>query len=393
MGTPSVIGNLKTANQGVFFLLLLALPFDNALFHFASLCSLIMAFISLTHTGWPPAKNMLARTRNVQLAFLFVTGVMVMSNLWNHQNDEAWRTLVIFVLRYWFLLLIILYLYESRMLSPKNLLAFCLGSIAVQLLPFMPHIVEGVIFKNRFEGFSSNPNIIGLYAGFGIVLGVYWLTSRPRFQVTTTFLALSFMTLSCLILLASGSRASWVATLAALLAYSVFDFKRNYKILLVGFVVLGAATFGVFNFYPLPLHRLELLLNGYPSLRDEVWQNSLNLFRDKPILGYGLDTREVLLLGHKIYSEHNVFLSVLLALGVMGFFAYLHLLFRICWPAWLGRNYKALSLMSFLMVAGMFGFDFYRDQHFMVIFVLISSVCLFHPSSRSSESDNVGAEA
>jgi len=33
--------------------------------------------------------------------------------------------------------------------------------------------------------------------------------------------------------------------------------------------------------------------------------------------------------------------------------------------------------MTFLMGVGMFGFDFYADQHFMVCFVIVSVACLY----------------
>jgi hypothetical protein len=34
--------------------------------------------------------------------------------------------------------------------------------------------------------------------------------------------------------------------------------------------------------------------------------------------------------------------------------------------------------MGFLMAVGMFGFDFYRSQHFMICFAVLAVVCLQH---------------
>jgi O-antigen ligase len=118
------------------------------------------------------------------------------------------------------------------------------------------------------------------------------------------------------------------------------------------------------------MSRLNLLIDGYPALRDEVWQSALALFREKPMFGYGLETRGILAEHHHVYSEHNIFLSVLLALGAAGFAAYIYLLSSICSRAVKDQNGIGLSLMALLMGVGMFGFDFYRDQHFMICFII-----------------------
>ena len=136
-------------------------------------------------------------------------------------------------------------------------------------------------------------------------------------------------------------------------------------------------AFYVFTQFAVPKKRLDLLLNGYPALREQVWANSYNLFREKPIFGYGLDTKPSLLQNHSIYSEHNIFLSVLVALGVLGLLAYCFLLLIICWPAMKHRNAIGLSAMTFLLGSGMFAFDFYHDQHFMICFVIVCTVCLY----------------
>ena len=143
---------------------------------------------------------------------------------------------------------------------------------------------------------------------------------------------------------------------------------------MLAFFAMGAGY--IFTQFSVPKQRLQLLLDGYPALRDQVWHNSYDLFIEKPIFGYGLDTRAALLQNHQIYSEHNIFLSVLLALGTFGLLAYCVLLFTICWPNLKNRDAVGLSAMTFLMGVGMFGFDFYADQHFMVCFIIVSVLCL-----------------
>ena len=371
--------NLKVANAGVFFLMMIALPFDNALFHFAEILLFVMVALTLSRTGVSPLKRVFEDTRNVQKAIGAIILVMVLSNFINDQGAEAWRNLLVFIFRYCLLLLAILFLLESRFLTLRYFLPVCAVGLLLQFLPFLPEVWDGRIFAARFQGFSSNPNVIGLYAGLGILVGFYLAADRKIALAPRLLVSVLLILLAGSVLLASGNRGGWVALVGALGCFSVFQFRRNYKVIVPALGLLSLSAFYVFSQFAVPKNRLDLLLDGYPALRDQVWANSYNLFLERPIFGYGLDTKSPLLQNHSVYSEHNIFLSVLVALGVLGLLAYCFLLFTICWPALKHRNAIGLSAMTFLMGAGMFGFDFYHDQHFMICFVIVCTVCLFRP--------------
>lgn len=370
--------NLKTANSGMFFCVVIALPFDGATFHFASLLLLVTALLSVSSYRWVAVQQSLEKFKTVHWAFLGIVLFMCLSNLINIQGLEAWDSTAKFVFRYWLMLATLLYLLDQKLLTLRFIFFAALCSVVTQLLPFLPLIWNGSIFETRFYGFTSNPNIIGLYAGLGILAGVYLAADRklgmPSFRLP---ISLALMSLAGGALLASGNRAGWVALIGGLACYMVFELRRNVKTI-ISMLALSAMGAGyTFTQHSVPRQRLQLLLDGYPALRDQVWQNSYELFIEKPIFGYGLDTRAALLQNHQIYSEHNIFLSVLLALGLAGFAAYCFLLFSICWPNLKKRNGVGLSAMTFLMGVGMFGFDFYADQHFMVCFVIVSVACLY----------------
>jgi O-antigen ligase len=190
--------------------------------------------------------------------------------------------------------------------------------------------------------------------------------------------------LSATILIASGNRGSWVALLGSVIVFAAFEARRNPSIVAAFLAAIGTISFVIFSSFSLPMSRLNLLIEGYPSLRDVVWQNALALFWENPMFGYGLETRGILVKHHHVYSEHNIFLSVLLAMGMVGLAAYIYLLSSICFRALKDQNSFGLSLMTLLMGVGMFGFDFYRDQHFMVCFVIVSLVCLSMSSKRDA---------
>ena len=382
--------NLKTANSGAFIFMVVSLPFDGAMFHFSSFLLFVTALLSLSSYKWVAVRQSVEKFKAIHWTFLAIVLLMCLSNLLNQQGLEAWDTTVKFAIRYWLMLAALLYLLDQKLLTLRFIFFALLCSVAMQILPFLPLIWSGDIFETRFHGFTSNPNVMGLYAGLGIMIGVYLAADKNSgMPILRLLIALAFVLLSGAALLASGSRAGWVALIGGLACYMVFELRRNAKTIIPMLAFLSFATAYIFTQFSLPKQRLELLLKGYPALRDQVWQNSYKLFIEKPIFGYGLDTRAALLQNHQIYSEHNIFLSVLLALGLVGFAAYCFLLFLICWPCLKKRDAIGLSAMTYLMGVGMFAFDFYRDQHFMICFVIVCTLCLFRPEEmrRNKPSD------
>lgn len=368
--------NLKTASSGAFLFMVVSLPFDGAMFHFASLLLLITALLSVLPYRWATVQHSLEKYKSVHVAFLAIVLLMCLSNLLNQQGLEAWDTTVKFAIRYWLMLAVLLYLLDQKFLTLRFISFALVCSVAMQLLPFLPLIWSGDIFETRFHGFTSNPNVMGLYAGLGVLVGFYLAADRKIALAPRLLVSILLILLAGSALFASGNRGAWVALVGAVGCFIAFRLRRDYKTIIPALGLLSFGAFYVFSQFEVPKSRLNLLLNGYPALRDQVWANSFSLFLEKPILGYGLDTKSALLENHSIYSEHNIFLSVLVALGVLGFLAFCFLLLTICWPALKHRNAIGLSAMTYLMGVGMFGFDFYHDKHFMNCFVIASSVCL-----------------
>lgn len=363
--------NFYAALAGMTVLLLVTFPFDNALFHFTMFLLLFLAGLALSQTGFEPLLGTVKDTKHVQIAFSAIIVLMAISNLINDQNGEAWRAFLIFIFRYWLLLVVLLYLHRCQLLTIKVLVFATFLSLIVQFLPFLPEVFDGSIFSTRFQGFSSNPNIVGLYAAIGVLSGSFCLRYRGNHVQAVLLFGFSLACLSAISLVASGNRGSWVGLVGALLVFVGFEARRNPGIMAAFLAVIVIFCFAIFSNFSLPMSRLNLLIDGNPSLRDEVWQNVLALFWEKPFVGYGLDTRGVLAANHFIYSEHNIFLSVLLALGTAGLTAYIYLLASVCFRALKEQNTIGLSLMTLLMGVGMFSFDFYRDQHFMIIFIMV----------------------
>ncbi|MDB2381460.1 O-antigen ligase family protein [Alphaproteobacteria bacterium] len=368
--------NLIVANRALLLLLLIALPFDNALFHFTSFLLLFTFSLSVFTTGAKPLVASFKNVENQNRAFGVIILVMALSNMVNGQGTEAWRNLLIFLTRYWGLFLMLCYFWTCGVITMRFLSLAFASSLCVQFFPFLPSLLEGLIFSTRLHGFTSNSNVFGLYSGLGVLFASFLALQPGKINYPQLISSLTFLTLSLTLLLASGNRGGWVAVLCALAIFFLLQFRNRPFLIITIFSICGLITFIVFSNFSVPMERLNLLISGYSSQREEVWGNVLAMVIERPLLGYGLHTREILSASEYIYSEHNIFLSVLVALGFSGFIAYMFLLFLILGAGLKNHNYYGLILMIFLFSIGMFGFDFYHDNHFMVIFIITSSFCV-----------------
>jgi O-antigen ligase len=360
-------------------IMLIALPFDNAVFHLGTLILWVGAFLVSRQPAGPNFGSTIAAQKNVHWAFLSIVVIMVASNLLNGQGSEAWRTLATFIVRYWLFFALLSYLYMRRIVDMEFLLAVATVGLLVQFVPFIGQIINGQIFAGqRFQGFTSNPNVLGLYAGFGMMVSLHLIVSQESDKKLVLLTAIALGLMATIALLASGNRGGWVAVIVALIFYAASQIRHRPKVLITSLVVGGFLSVGVLTQLAGPRSRLAALMDGDSTHRVDVWLNCWTLFKQQPILGYGLDTRQVLLENHFVYSEHNIVLNVMLGMGLVGLLAYGSLMFFICWPALKNRNIIGLSLMGFLMAVGMFGFDFYRSQHFMICFAVLAVVCLQH---------------
>jgi O-antigen ligase len=235
-------------------------------------------------------------------------------------------------------------------------------------------MVDLSIFDTRFQGMDRNPNTAGFKAAGLAMLSLYLaffegLARRIRYP-----LAILLGTMAFTALLASGNRGSWVALFVSSGIFLVVMFPKHPRLITTFAVAIGLLVVLVFTQFSGPARRLALLLDGNSAHRIEVWQNAWNLFTEKPIFGYGLDVREELLTRTRLYHEHNIFVSVLVAMGAAGLIAYSVMLVSIARLGLHFKNHFSLLMMLTMLIVGMFAYDFYRSQLFLAHFVILAAV-------------------
>jgi O-antigen ligase len=356
------------------FALTASLPFDNALFHFFSLLLLLAFCASLYWIGFDQVKQASVAVKWVHISFAAIWAIMLVSNALNAQSAEAWRTMIQFGPRYWLLFTIFSCLLHWRMTSVRALFVAATLGLALHFMPYIPAMLDLSIFDTRFEGMDRSPNTAGFKAAGLAMLSLYLafyegLARRIRYPVAILLGAMALIAL-----LASGNRGSWVALFVSSGIFFVAIFPKHPRKITSVAVAIGLIGGLVFTQFSGPAQRLALLLDGYSAYRVETWQNAWSLFVQKPIFGYGLDVREKLLTRNSIYHEHNIFVSVLTTMGLVGLIAYSVILASIARLGLQFKNHFALLMMLMMLIVGMFAYDFYRSQLFLAHFVILAAV-------------------
>ncbi|MCH1543121.1 MAG: O-antigen ligase family protein [Alphaproteobacteria bacterium] len=365
---------LTRAMQGVAFAVVAALPFDNAIFHLFSFLLLFAYIASLHWIGFDQVKQALVASKWVHISFGAIWAIMLISNALNAQSEEAWRTMLQFGPRYWLLFTIFSCLLHWRVTSERPLFVAATLGLALHFIPYTPAMVDLNIFDTRFQGMDRNPNTAGFKAAGLAMLSLYLafyegLARRFRYP-----LAVFFGAMALIALLATGNRGSWVALFISSGVFLVVMFPKHPRLIALVAIAIGLIGGLVFTQFAGPARRLAMLLDGDSSYRTEIWQNAWNLFTEKPIFGYGLDVREELLTRKHLYHEHNIFVSVLTAMGTAGLIAYSVMLASIARLGLQFKNHFSLLMMLMMLIVGMFAYDFYRSQLFLAHFVILAAV-------------------
>ena len=244
--------------------------------------------------------------------------------------SKSWKTLS-FHLYYPLTLLLGLLYWQSIQQRHKAVLALS-GSIAVSSLFTLFEAASGM---ERPPG----PTGILLLAATYIQLSLPFLwgyaldnplcSKRHRlFLCVTSVLALSA-------LLASQTRAGWVAVAFMLLLYVLLRFRsfslRHATVL----ITICIVVFAVFLFQPSMRTRLYSITDqNFVSNTERIfiWKSTWNMFRDHPWLGIGPGNFEYQYRNHYVSEKaidkfhphaHNIFLHYLAEMGIVGFFSYL----------------------------------------------------------------------
>ncbi len=194
----------------------------------------------------------------------------------------------------------------------------------------------------RITSFFPHPNFLGLYLGPLILLGLGYIFSYFKNKKIIIGCALLLFIITFLSLVYARSEATILAVLVGLFFFSLI-IKPSQKYALVFLFIILLLIFSI------PVSRNYFVqkvglqdLSG--QLRFNIWQGAVELIKEKPILGAGLDGYERLApdyqkrfydphTGELISVEthpypHNLYLTLWLELGLLGLIIFAWILIK-----------------------------------------------------------------
>lgn len=202
----------------------------------------------------------------------------------------------------------------------------------------------------------GNPNFLGAYLAMVIPLAVDRVTESGRTRGHKLYLIILLAVLLSALTF-TGSRAAFVALLAALVVWAVVKVKTqgNFRrwILLVGAILLMIILVGTLvekKAQRGPFSRMVSLVNWKePNIASRLsgWKVALLMVEKRPLLGYGLDTfglhfRRFMPEEYEQLTKrnanpayaHNELLQKAATTGLVGAGVYLWLIISVVWIGW-----------------------------------------------------------
>lgn len=250
-------------------------------------------------------------------------------------------------------------LYTTPAALRAGLQAYVLGCYVAVASTVSNYLAGTQFHTNRYTASGFNPNDIGLILALGIPLAWHLAVSEGegKYGYMLRVVNYAYLPAATLAILLTASRGSLVAASATLLFVlgSLNRLGRFRRILI--FVVLVGALFVVQDMVPqASFQRLatagDFMTTGDLNNRVTIWREGLAILSAHPLLGVGSGAfKAAAIESGKV--AHNVFVSVLVELGIIGFILFTIILVITVYQALRQPKWAARLWLTVLLVWGL----------------------------------------
>lgn len=238
----------------------------------------------------------------------------------------------------------------------------------------------------RGTGMTGGWTVFGSLTGTALVMGIYQAIRGGLFP--RKYQDVASLTLVAAGLAVSICRAEWVAAFLVLLPAAILFHPRFSAVLMAGTIITFLAV--------TPLReRLLTLTDPLANLsgREVIWQPSIELIREKPILGHGLNSFHAIfpaelrpmLTDAGAGDWHNVYLQVAAESGLLGLAAFLWMLATGLFlgykgiqeaktPPEQGIAWGLFAALAFFCIAGGTGVFLVRIPVVVLVFLILGAL-------------------
>lgn len=374
--------------QLVVLIWIVSIPLKNSIYQVSIVLLILLFFVDVYMTkSFSTVKDIFFIYKNIFLSFGLIVLSMSLSNIFGIGAHKAWYLEFMFIIRYGFIVYLLIYFYIKNYINPKMIVLMILASLSLQGIDGLyqhfydvdfisgHHVLNGAWLTGAV--FYYNPFGMLMFIGAGLTIAL--LINHKRFNLTklqiTLLISLSFI--FTYDLLYSLSRASWVAFVIFVGTMTLLHFKQiNIKVFLFLCSVLFLIIAFIVNDHDILL-RFHQLLQGDSSNRYEIWRNSIHAFLEHPILGYGLNSFKEIV-SQEYSATHNTILEILLYMGIVGFMAFTYMLILLLNEIKRIKNTIYFSFFIALLVISQFDNSVISSKIFLSILTLFAFFILSH---------------
>ncbi|AWZ47522.1 hypothetical protein C3495_01090 [Clostridiaceae bacterium 14S0207] len=197
----------------------------------------------------------------------------------------------------------------------KILCTYFKVNVVAQFLNFTSQVIN----NKRIYSTFGNPNIAGNWFAIMTLVSIYFWFQEPK-KVLYKISTILFISVLCF----TGSRGALMALLVGVLVFYVLKLNKNKKCNWIFVVLLLVIT--VITFLPIPILNKIIAHNVDRSFssRVDIWKGCLNMFKDKPLTGWGVmavwDHGADYIRGYNkfLFHAHNIWLTFMSTLGIVG---------------------------------------------------------------------------
>lgn len=294
-----------------------------------------------------------------ELVAFVIQGEAYPGGLWVNEVAKTVLRLGTWILLFW----ACANLLQHESLYRAVLWALVLGCLVRVVLPLLG-LARTVSVKGaeRVAALGQNPNQSALVLGLGLLALVGLTYLRPRGTRARTSLVVVGIALVAVGIVQTGSRGGLASTAIGVLILSFTGSTLRVRIRNLALVLLVLGGMGlVVARSDTMLARLEKAGAGQASGREVIFPILVDMFREKPLLGWGPVTNKYELasrLGDPEFGRrdtHNVVLEILTATGLLGAIPFLlgtGLCLQAAWRARAGPRGAVPLAMVVAMLAG-----------------------------------------
>ncbi len=358
-----------------------ALPFKNSIYQ-GSLAILYML------VGWRAYKNSTDCWNHTKPFMMIFTAIFISMTISNSLGVSYGYGIESQIRFFWYfvpLFFVLFYILYEKIISVEMLfMLFLTASLFTATLGIAEFVSSGYDLTNRLCGHTFNPNAFSVWLMIAILLLTHIFLQTKSTAIAITVFLVTIVCAGELVL--TQSRAAWFGIFIGLLVYVSLNRNSINKTRLALAVISVTLMLVLFWFESNAFQdRIHTILNGNTSRRSNIiWPWAIETIKQAPFFGHGLNSMRLIRLPTiDEVLPHNIYLELLLFLGIVGFVCFAWLFTTVATniktSLATNRQYSAIlgGVFASLLTDGFFDQSITMSLYFVSLIITIASISVY----------------